>query len=118
MNYTLIKDSLPEKVKASGEILNYAECKNDELYSSLLLNKLVETVNEFLSNGTLYNLDEISLVTKAIYRDLFEPNLSDTIREERATAESQEEYTKRYIGFFSGSTTTNEAPAKGQEQNI
>jgi predicted house-cleaning noncanonical NTP pyrophosphatase (MazG superfamily) len=64
--FKLIRDRIPELVQQSGQICNYAEAKNQELFIELLRAKLIEEVNEFLSTGNVEELADISLVVETI----------------------------------------------------
>jgi predicted house-cleaning noncanonical NTP pyrophosphatase (MazG superfamily) len=64
--FKLIRDRIPELVQQSGQICNYAEAKNPELFIELLRAKLIEEVNEFLSTGKVEELADISLVVETI----------------------------------------------------
>lgn len=116
MKYELIKDNFPELAKENNKILNYAVCQNDELFASLLTDKLVTVTNQFLTRGTLADLDEITNVVDAIYREFFDKKLSDEVKEARAKTEKVEEYTKHYIGFFpEQAPTAEQAPAEAPQ---
>ena len=64
--FKLVRDRIPELIKQSGQICNYAEAKNSELYVELLRAKLIEEVNEFLTTGAVEELADISLVVETI----------------------------------------------------
>lgn len=68
--FKLIRDKIPELIEQSGQICNYAEVKNKELFVELLRAKLIEEVNEFLTVGTttgaVEELADIALVLETI----------------------------------------------------
>lgn len=64
--FKLVRDRIPELIQQSGQICNYAEAKNLELFGELLRAKLIEEVNEFLSTGKVEELADISLVIETI----------------------------------------------------
>lgn len=64
--FKLVRDRIPELIQQSGQICNYAEIKNPELFVELLRAKLIEEVNEFLSTGNVEELADISLVIETI----------------------------------------------------
>lgn len=64
--FKLVRDRIPELVQQSGQICNYAEVKNPELFVELLRAKLIEEINEFLSTGSVEELADISLVIETI----------------------------------------------------
>ncbi len=111
MNGTLIRDNIPEVVKAQGGACNYVEIKSDALYSNMLRDKLVETVNLFLQYNSAETLAEVKTVVEAI---------ADEAREafDAIYAQQQSEfggYTARYAfvraeyGSPAAATTTAEA---------
>lgn len=62
----LIRDKIPEIMEKSGVVCNYAAIQNDELYQTLLRQKFVEEVNEFLASGTLEELADVQTVLNAL----------------------------------------------------
>ena len=64
--FKLVRDRIPELIQQSGQICNYAEVKNPELFVELLRAKLIEEVNEFLSTSNVEELADISLVIETI----------------------------------------------------
>ena len=64
--FKLIRDNIPSIMKKEDKVCNYAAVQNDELYFELLRGKLIEEVNEFLSNGAVEELVDIVTVVKAI----------------------------------------------------
>lgn len=70
--FKLVRDNIPELIKGSGEICNFAQIQNPELMTGFLREKLVEEVNEFLmanpaSSDSLEELVDIVSVVRAIY---------------------------------------------------
>ncbi len=68
--FKLIRDKIPSLMKEEGKVCNYAAVQNDELYYELLRGKLIEEVNEFLSDGTVEELVDIMTVIKSLYTAL------------------------------------------------
>lgn len=64
--FKLVRDRIPELIQQSGQICNYAEVKNPELFVELLRAKLIEEVNEFISTSNVEELADISLVIETI----------------------------------------------------
>lgn len=64
--FKLVRDRIPELVQQSGQICNFAEVKNKELFIELLRAKLIEEVNEFLSTGSVEELADIKLVIETL----------------------------------------------------
>ena len=48
--FKLIRDNIPNIVKANGEVVDYAIVQNDGFFKALLKNKLIEEVNEYLNS--------------------------------------------------------------------
>lgn len=57
--FKLVRDNIPDQIKTSGEICDYAVVQNDEFYVNLLKDKLVEEVNEFLWADATTEVDEL-----------------------------------------------------------
>lgn len=57
--FKLVRDNIPYQIKTSGEICDYAVVQNDEFYVSLLKDKLIEEVNEFLWANAATEVDEL-----------------------------------------------------------
>ena len=92
----LIRDKIPEIMEKSGVVCNYAAIQNDELYQTLLRQKFVEEVNEFLASGTLEELADVQTVLNALVaakKDEFERIYADKLVERGG-------FDKKYIGFF------------------
>lgn len=66
MNGTLIRDNIPANIEKNGDVCNYAEVKSQPLFNSLIRDKLVETVNVFLSVNSIETLAEVKAVVEAI----------------------------------------------------
>ena len=66
MNGTLIRDNIPEKIKASGDYCNHAVIQNDELFRDLIRDKLAETVQRFLATNAIEDLCEVLCVVNTI----------------------------------------------------
>ena len=64
--FKLIRDRIPELIQQSGQICNYAEVKNKELFIELLRAKLIEEINEFLMSGNVDELADIKLVIETL----------------------------------------------------
>ncbi len=110
MQIQVIKDKLPEYVAAQGKIINYAECKNNELFLEMLVNQVGTTCNQFFAKPTIENIVEIQLVLEAIIKaNGVNDETYNQIRTEMITA--QGEYDNRYIGFF-------QEPATQSETNV
>lgn len=107
MQIQVIKDKLPEYVKAQGKIINYAECKNNELFLELLVNQVGTACNTFFGKPTVENIIEIQFILDAIIK-------ANGITDEQyaeiknAMIETQGTYENRFIGFF------NEVPAQSE----
>ena len=70
--FKLVRDNIPELIKGSGDICNFAQIQNPELMTGFLRDKLIEEVNEFLladpaSSNSLEELVDIITVVRAIY---------------------------------------------------
>ena len=66
MNGTLIRDKLPERIKASGDYCNYAIIQTDELFRDLIRDKLAETTQRFLNTNSVEDLCELMMVVNTI----------------------------------------------------
>lgn len=99
MQIQVIKDKLPEYVKEQGKIINYAECKNNELFLELLVNQVGTVCNAFLNKPTIENIIEIQMVLDTILKanDVTSEQYSEI---KKAMIDAQGEYDNRYIGFF------------------
>lgn len=99
MQIQVIKDRLPEYVKEQGKIINYAECKNNELFLDLLISQVGTACTQFCEKPTVESIIEIQLVLEAILKA---NNISDETYAEvkKALIEAQGEYNNKYIGFF------------------
>lgn len=99
MQIQVIKDKLPEYVAGQGKIINYAECKNNELFIDMLVNQVGTACNQFFAKPTVENIIEIQLVLEAIVK-------ANGVTDEQyaeiknAMIEAQGTYDNRYIGFF------------------
>lgn len=99
MQIQVIKDKLPEYVKEQGKIINYAECKNDELFLEMLITQVGTACNQFFQQPTMENIVEIQLVLEAIIKANSIPSeMYEEIK--RQIVETQGTYDNRYIGFF------------------
>jgi predicted house-cleaning noncanonical NTP pyrophosphatase (MazG superfamily) len=109
--FKLVRDRIPELIQQSGQICNYAEVKNPELFVELLRAKLIEEVNEFLSTGSVEELADISLVVETIAEIL---NYSEEQFKKVCTDKIEErgKFENKYIIFLPDqlvkSETTNE----------
>jgi predicted house-cleaning noncanonical NTP pyrophosphatase (MazG superfamily) len=99
MQIQVIKDKLPEYVKEQGKIINYAECKNKELFLDMLITQVGNTCNQFFQKPTVENIVEIQLVLEAIIKanDISSDTYEDI---KKQIVETQGTYDNRYIGFF------------------
>lgn len=109
--FKLVRDRIPELIQNSGQVCNYAEAKNTELFVDLLHAKLVEEVNEFLMSGSVDELVDILLVVETLAeaagnsKEQFEKLCADKIAE-------RGKFENKYIIFLpdqaqQGSTGTN-----------
>ena len=93
----LIRDNIPDLLQANGQLINYAAIQNDELFNSLLREKFVEEVNEYLASGdSLEELADIQLVLNylvASRREDFEAIYTQKLQTHGA-------FENRFIGFF------------------
>ena len=64
--FKLIRDKIPDIFKEAGQVCNYAEVKNDELFLEVLRAKLIEEVNEFWAANNIEELVDIRLVVEAL----------------------------------------------------
>lgn len=99
MQIQVIKDKLPEYVAEQGKIINYAECKNNELFIEILVNQVSTACNQFFAKPTVENIIEIQLVLEAIIKaNGVNDETYNQIRTEMIN--TQGTYDNRYIGFF------------------
>ena len=99
MQIQVIKDKLPEYVAEQGKIINYAECKNNELFLEMLVNQVGTACNQFFAKPTVENIVEIQLVLEAIIKaNGVDDETYNQIRNEMIA--TQGTYDNRYIGFF------------------
>jgi predicted house-cleaning noncanonical NTP pyrophosphatase (MazG superfamily) len=106
----MIKYKLPEFVAEQGKIINYAECKNNELFLEMLVNQVGTACNQFFAKPTIENIVEIQLVLEAIIKaNGVSDETYNQIRNEMITAQGA--YDNRYIGFFQESATQSETNA-------
>ncbi len=110
MQIQVIKDKLPEYVAGQGKIINYAECKNNELFLEMLVNQVGTACNQFFAKPTVENIVEIQLVLEAIIKaNGVSDETYNQIRNEMITAQGA--YDNRYIGFFQEPATQSETNA-------
>ena len=110
MQIKIIKDKLPEYVAEQGKIINYAECKNNELFLEMLVNQVGTACNQFFAKPTVENIVEIQLVLEAIIKaNGVNDETYNQIRNEMITAQGA--YDNRYIGFFQEPATQSETNA-------
>jgi predicted house-cleaning noncanonical NTP pyrophosphatase (MazG superfamily) len=99
MQIQVIKDKLPELVKEKEKIINYAECKNNELFLEMLVNQVGSACNQFFNKPTVENIIEIQLVLDAILdANGISQETYSQIREE--IVNQMGTYSNRFIGFF------------------
>jgi predicted house-cleaning noncanonical NTP pyrophosphatase (MazG superfamily) len=99
MQIQVIKDKLPEYVAEQGKIINYAECRNNELFIEMLVNQVSTACNQFFAKPTVENIIEIQLVLEAIIKaNGVNDETYNQIRTEMIN--TQGTYDNRYIGFF------------------
>lgn len=97
--FKLIRDNIPQIIKESGNVCNYATAENDELYKALLAEKLIEEVQEWLRDRNTEELVDITTVIRAMLA-------ADGISEEefaqlyKAKIKKNGGFEKKYIGFF------------------
>jgi len=108
--FKLIRDKIPEIVKKSGKVINYATAENNELYIALLRSKLAEETSEFFVSGDITELADVLTVLKALVKaaNISEEDF-DKLFQEKLKANGG--FDKRYIGFF-----PDEQPAAQQAQ--
>ena len=110
MQIQVIKDKLPEYVAGQGKIINYAECKNNELFIDMLVNQVGTACNQFFAKPTIENIVEIQLVLEAIIKaNGVNDETYNQIRTEMINAQGA--YDSRYIGFFQEPATQSETNA-------
>lgn len=110
MQIQVIKDKLPELVKEQEKIINYAECKNNELFLEMLVNQVGTACNQFFAKPTVENIIEIQLVLDTILEanEVSEETYKQ-IRDEMVNQMGT--YSKRFIGFFQESAAQSETNA-------
>lgn len=95
--FKLIRDNIPELVKAEGKQLNTAAVQNDEFFVALLKGKLIEEVNEYLSSeDSIEELVDIKTVLDYLIgnrQEEFNLVYDGKLKEHGG-------FEKRYIGFF------------------
>ena len=100
--YKLIRDNIPELIKESGGVCDYAVVQNNEFYTSLLKDKLIEEVNEYLfSPDSLEELADIKLVIEHLIGSRIQEfqHIYDKKLVERGG------FDKRYVAFFADTPT-------------
>jgi predicted house-cleaning noncanonical NTP pyrophosphatase (MazG superfamily) len=111
MQIQIIKDKLPEFVAEQGKIINYAECKNNELFLEMLVNQVGTACNQFFAKPTIENIVEIQLVLEAIIKaNGINDETYNQIRTEMIN--TQGAYDNRYIGFFQEAAQNSENSAE------
>ncbi len=107
--YKLVRDNIPELIKESGEVCDYAAVQNDELYVSLLKDKLIEEVNEFLwADPTVErNLEELIDITTVIKSLVAALGISEADFETKYTEKLTKNggFVKKYVAFFADAPT-------------
>lgn len=99
MQIQVIKDKLPELVKEQEKIINYAECKNNELFLEMLVNQVGTACNQFFNKPTVENIIEIQLILDAILEaNGVSEETYKQIRDEMVNQMGT--YSNRFIGFF------------------
>lgn len=100
--FKLIRDNIPELVKAESKQLNFAAAQDDEFFLALLRAKLVEEVNEYLSsNDSIEELVDIKTVIDYLIMNRQEE--FNHIYEEKLKIHGG--FDKKYIGFFPDAPT-------------
>ena len=111
MQIQVIKDKLPEYVAEQGKIINYAECKNNELFLEMLVNQVGTSCSQFFQKPTVENIVEIQLVLEAIIKaNGVSEETYKQIRTEMINAQGT--YDNRYIGFFQEPAAQSETNAQ------
>lgn len=107
--FKLIRDNIPELIKESGEVCDYAVVQNDEFYISLLKDKLIEEVNEFLwAEPTIErNLEELVDVITVIKALVAALNISEADFETKYKEKLAKNggFAKKYVAFFADALT-------------
>lgn len=97
--FKLIRDNVPELMRQSGQVCNFASIENDELFMALLRSKLIEEVNEFLASGDVGELVDVKLVidtllsANGISEEQFKKLYDDKLKAKGG-------FERKYIGFF------------------
>lgn len=95
--FKLIRDNIPNIVKANGEVVDYAIVQNDGFFKALLKDKLIEEVNEYLnSEDSLEELADIQLVLNTI----IEGRKEDFDKVYASKLAERGGFSKKYLGFF------------------
>ena len=111
MQIQVIKDKLPEYVKEQGKIINYAECKNNELFLELLVNQVGTACNVFFEKPAIESIVEIQLILEAILKanDITDEQYAEI---KKSIIDAQGTYDNRYIGFFQEAAQNGENSAE------
>ena len=99
--YKLVRDNIPNLIKQSNQICNYAAVVNDEFFILTLKQKLVEEVNEFLNSKESIDVDELidvqtvidSFIELVTGEEKFKQMYNDKLIKNGG-------FNKRYIAFF------------------
>ena len=97
--FKLVRDRIPELIKKSGQICNYAEVKNKELFIELLRAKLIEETNEFLNSGSIEELADIKLVIET-FAELLCGSKEDLEKTYAAKVDERGKFDNKYIVFL------------------
>ena len=98
--FKLIRDKIPELLQEAGQVCNYAEIKNDELFLEVLRAKLIEEVNEFWTANNIEELLDIRLVIETLAEVFgYTKEKFDEVYTEKLTVNGG--FNNRYLLFLS-----------------
>ena len=68
--FKLVKNKVPEELKAKGQICDYATINTKELFLAFVRGTLVDSVNEYLETDNLESLVDIKILLDTLIKEI------------------------------------------------
>lgn len=117
LNYTLVRDNVPELIKQSGETCDYATIQTDALYATFLRAKLLATVELFLKTNHISELIDMQELINEICA-LSGVDRESFAKECEAKVEQQGSFHNRIVMFYNAEETSEPATEAKEEAPV